>query len=60
MGLFFGWVCVFALFTPLCLGAPVLQIEREDVILHQGEKLQDDVVLAAVRVFPFIFLIIHY
>ncbi|XP_026780497.3 collagenase 3 [Pangasianodon hypophthalmus] len=47
MGLLFGLVCVFALFAPSCLGAPLLQVERGDVTLHQGEKLQDDVVLAA-------------
>ncbi|XP_017345686.1 matrilysin [Ictalurus punctatus] len=47
MGIFFGLVCAFAVFAPPCLGAPLLQVERGDVTLHQGEKLQDDVVLAA-------------
>ncbi|XP_060754058.1 matrilysin-like [Neoarius graeffei] len=47
MGLFFGLVCVFALFTPPCLGAPLPQVERRDGTLHQGEKSQDDMILAA-------------
>lgn len=55
MGLFFGLVCVFALFAPPCLGAPLLQIERGDVTLPQGEKRHDDMVLAAVSIFSIIF-----
>lgn len=53
MGLFFGLVCVFALFTPPCLGAPLPQVERRDGTLHQGEKSQDDMILAAVSFFFF-------
>ncbi|TSN39308.1 Matrix metalloproteinase-18 [Bagarius yarrelli] len=39
-------VCLCALFTPPCLGAPLLQGEQENVLLHLGRPLQDDVVLA--------------
>ncbi|XP_058269740.1 collagenase 3 [Hemibagrus wyckioides] len=46
MGLFLGLACVFALFAPPCLGAPLLQVTQGDVTLHLGDKLQDDVVLA--------------
>lgn len=62
MGLFFGLVCVFALFTPPCLGALLPQVERGDVTLHQVEKLQDDTLLASVSWFFFLSysLIIHY
>ncbi|KAI5626717.1 matrilysin-like, partial [Silurus asotus] len=45
MGLF-GLVCLFAHFAPLYLGAPLLQVEEGDVTLHQGKKLQDDMLLA--------------
>lgn len=54
MGLFLGLACVFALFAPPCLGAPLLQATQGDVTLHLGDKLQDDVVLATVS-----FLFIH-
>ncbi|GAA6109642.1 matrix metalloproteinase-20-like [Tachysurus ichikawai] len=47
MGHFLGLVCVFALYAPRCLGAPLLQVERGNVTLDLGEKLQDDVILAA-------------
>lgn len=51
MGLGFALACVFALFAPPCLGAPLLLVERGDVTLHQGEKLRNDVILAEVSVF---------
>ncbi|KAM9469230.1 collagenase 3-like [Clarias gariepinus] len=47
MGLFLGLVCVFALFAPLYLGAPMQQVEQKIATLHQREKRKDDMELAA-------------
>lgn len=55
MGLFLGLVCVFALFAPLYLGAPMQQVEQKIATLHQREKRKDDMELAAVSFFFLIF-----